>query len=156
MDAADVARLLELEPLPEEGGLFRRTHVDKDTNAIYYLLAGGDFSALHVLTSDEVYHFYDGAPLRLLLLHPDGSVEEPVLGRDLAAGARPQLRVPAGVWQGSSPCTAGAGSVAGDWTLVGTTVSPPFTPQRFQLGDRDALVVRYPSVAARITELTRP
>ena len=40
------------------------------------LLLDPDFSALHVLTSPEVYHFYAGAPLRMLLLDPDGSVGE--------------------------------------------------------------------------------
>ncbi|HEU5005330.1 MAG TPA: cupin domain-containing protein [Jatrophihabitantaceae bacterium] len=147
MHAAEIARLLELEPLPEEGGLFRRTCADEHANAIYFLLAGDDFSALHVLTSTEVYHFYDGAPLRLLLLYPDGRVEQPVLGRDLAAGERPQLTVPPGVWQGSAS--------AGEWTLVGTTVSPPFEWDGFRLGTRAELTDAYPSAAARIVELTR-
>jgi predicted cupin superfamily sugar epimerase len=147
MDAAEIARLLELEPLPEEGGLFRRTSADGHANAIYFLLADGDFSAMHILTSTEVYHFYDGAPLRMLLLHPDGRVEQPVLGRDLAAGERPQLTVPPGVWQGSSS--------AGEWTLVGTTVSPPFEWDGFRLGSRERLAERYPTAAARIAELTR-
>lgn len=147
MTPAEVAALLELEPLPSEGGLFRRTVADEHANAIYYLLAGDDFSALHVLDSTEVYHFYDGGPLRMLLLYPDGRVEEPVLGRDLAAGQRPQLAVPAGVWQGSSP--------VGEWTLVGTTVAPPFTWDGFRLGARSELVAGWPSAAGRIAELTR-
>jgi len=147
MNPDEIARLLELEPLPEEGGLFRRTFADGHANAIYFLLADGDFSAMHVLTSMEVYHFYDGAPLRLLLLYPDGRVEQPVLGRDLAAGERPQLAVPPGVWQGSSS--------AGQWSLVGTTVTPPFEWDGFRLGDRDELTAAYPSAATRIAELTR-
>jgi predicted cupin superfamily sugar epimerase len=147
MDAVEIARLLELEPLPEEGGLFRRTSAYEHANAIYFLLADGDFSAMHVLTSTEVYHFYDGAPLRMLLLYPDGRVEQPVLGRDLAAGERPQLTVPPGVWQGSSS--------AGEWTLVGTTVSPPFEWEGFRLGIRADLTDAYPAAASRIAELTR-
>ncbi|HZG89756.1 MAG TPA: cupin domain-containing protein [Pseudonocardia sp.] len=142
-----VAAALGLEPLPDEGGLFRRTHLDAHSSAIYYLLLAPDFSALHVLSATETYHWYAGHPLRLLLLHPDGRAEEPVLGPDLAAGQRPQLVVPAGSWQGSSP--------AGAWTLVGTTTAPPFDWSAFRLGDRADLTARYPARRRRITELTR-
>jgi predicted cupin superfamily sugar epimerase len=144
----ELVTLLGLEPLPEEGGLFRRTHLDAHSSAIYFLLVAPDFSALHALTATETYHWYAGAPLRLLLLRPDGDVEEPVLGPDVAAGQRPQLVVPAGTWQGSSS--------AGEWTLVGTTTAPPFDWSRFRLGDPSGLAARHPGVAARIRELSRP
>jgi uncharacterized protein len=142
-----VAALLGLERLPQEGGMFRRTHVDAHSSAIYYLLTAPDFSALHALASTETYHWYAGSPLRLLLLHPDGRVEEPVLGPALTAGQRPQVVVPAGTWQGSSP--------AGAWTLVGTTTAPPFRWADFRLGERAELAARYPGARRRIGELTR-
>ncbi|HLU56870.1 MAG TPA: cupin domain-containing protein [Pseudonocardia sp.] len=142
-----IARLLGLEPLPDEGGLFRRTHVDAHSSAIYFLLIAPEFSAMHRLTATETYHWYAGSPLRLLLLGPDRRVDEPVLGADLAAGQRPQLVVPAGTWQGSSS--------TGEWTLVGTTTAPPFDWDGFELGDRAALTAAYPAAAARIAELTR-
>ncbi|SHK13906.1 hypothetical protein SAMN05443637_10332 [Pseudonocardia thermophila] len=147
MTAREIVELLGLEPLPEEGGLFRRTYADAHSSAIYFLLESPDFSALHVLTAAEIYHHYAGAPLAMLLLHPDGSVERPVLGPDLAAGQRPQIVVPAGTWQGSRP--------AGDWSLVGTTTAPPFEWEMFTLGERAALQRRYPQAAADIAALTR-
>ncbi|HET6257628.1 cupin domain-containing protein [Pseudonocardia sp.] len=143
-----VAALLGLEPLPDEGGLFRRTHLDAHSSAIYYLLLAPDFSALHKLGATETYHWYGGSPLRLLLLHPDGATDQPVLGPDLATGQRPQVVVPAGTWQGSSP--------EGEWSLVGTTTAPPFDWAHFRLGDRADLVDRYPKTRMRIEELTRP
>jgi predicted cupin superfamily sugar epimerase len=146
-DGERLAEALGLEPLPNEGGLFRRTHIDAHSSAIYYLLLAPDFSALHRLGATEVYHWYGGSPLRLLLLGPDGRVEEPVLGPDLAAGQRPQLVVPAGTWQGSSP--------GGEWSLVGTTTAPPFDWTHFELGDRAELTARFPAVAVRIAALTR-
>jgi uncharacterized protein len=147
---ARLAALLGLEPLPEEGGLYRQTHADEHSTAILVLLAEGDFSALHVLDGPEVYHWHAGSPLRLLLLEPGGGVSEPVLGPDVAAGQRPQLVVPAGVWQGSSPV---GGPTA--WTLLGTTMAPPFHWDGFRLGRREELVHRFPAAAARIAELTR-
>ena len=77
----------------------------------------------------------------------DGSAAEVVLGDDLAAGQRPQVVVPAGVWQGSS--TSGA------WTLLGTTMSPPYSDAGFTLGRREDLLADWPAAAERITELTR-
>jgi predicted cupin superfamily sugar epimerase len=146
-DGERVAELLGLEPLPDEGGLFRRTHIDAHSSAIYYLLLAPDFSALHRLAATETYHWYAGSPLRLLLLGPAGRISEPVLGPDLAAGQRPQLVVPAGTWQGSDP--------AGEWSLVGTTTAPPFEWAGFELGERAALTDGYPEAADRIAGLTR-
>lgn len=146
-DAAALARLLDLSPLPEEGGLYRQAYRDEHSTAIYYLLAGTDFSALHVLESVEVYHHYAGDPLQLLLLFPDGEIREPVLGLDIAAGQVPQIAVPAGVWQGSSS--------KGAWTLIGTTMAPGFTWDCFTLADGAELSHRYPQARKRIAELTR-
>lgn len=138
---------LGLEPLEHEGGLFRRMHLDEHSSAIYYLLAHPDFSALHSLDSVEVYHWYAGAPLRMLLLHPDGRAEERLLGPDPDAGQLPQVVVGPGVMQGSSPL--------GSWTLIGTTMAPPFRWEGFELGAREALQQRYPAAAERVAQLTR-
>jgi hypothetical protein len=142
-----IARLLEMEPLPGEGGLFRRTYVDAHSSVIYFMLLAPDFSALHALDSVETYHWYAGSPLRMLLLHPGGRIEQQVLGPDLASGARPQIIVPAAVWQGSSPL--------GEWTLAGTTMAPPFTWSAFRFGRRAGLIMGWPDATPRINALTR-
>ena len=147
LGADEVAALLGLVPLPDEGGRWAQTVLDGDSSAIHYLLSDGDFSAMHRLDGPEVYHHYAGAPAVLLLLFADGSAAEVVLGDDLAAGQRPQVVVPAGVWQGSS--TSGA------WTLLGTTMSPPYSDAGFTLGRREDLLADWPAAAGRITELTR-
>jgi hypothetical protein len=143
-----VAQLLGLERLPEEGGLFRRTYDDEHSSVIYFMLLAPEFSALHALDGVETYHWYGGSPLRMLLLHPEGQIEQPVLGPDLAAGARPQIIVPAAVWQGASPL--------GEWTLAGTTMAPPFTWSAFRLGRRASLCTGWPDAAPRIHALTQP
>jgi predicted cupin superfamily sugar epimerase len=147
-DGERVAQLLGLAPLPDEGGLFRRTFADAHSSAIYFLLLAPDFSALHVLAATETYHWYAGSPLRLLLLHEGGHATEQTLGPDLERDERPQLVVPAGTWQGSAP--------TGAWSLVGTTMAPPFDWSGFRLGERADLLRRWPTAHARITALTRP
>lgn len=147
LSGPEVAELLRLKPLPQEGGLFRSTYEDASSSAIYYLIVAPDFSAMHRLDEAEIYHFYGGAPARMLLLHPDRRIEEPVLGMDLRAGHRPQLLVPAGVWQGSE--------TLGSWTLLGTTMAPPWRPALFELGTASQLAEGWPSAADRIPRYCR-
>ncbi|MFD4671145.1 cupin domain-containing protein [Lentzea sp. NPDC058450] len=133
---------LNMQELPVEGGYWAQTHRSDEVSAIAYLLRSPDFSGMHVLKHLEIYHFHAGSPLRMLLLHPDGSVTEPVL-----SASNPQVVVPAGVWQGSTP--------AGDWTLAGTVVVPPYTDDIVEFGHADDLCERYPSHAAVIRPLCR-
>ena len=146
-EGEQIARLLALEPLPGEGGLFRRTYADGHSSVIFFMLLAPDFSAMHRVDGVETYHWYAGSPLQLLMLHPGGRVGQPILGSDFAEGARPQIVVPAGVWQGSSPL--------GEWTLVGTTMAPPFEWSAFHLGRRDELLAGWPTAVSQIQALTR-
>jgi len=75
---------------------------------------------MHVLDSDEVFHFYLGDPVEMLQLYKDGRSATFTLGNDLSAGQHVQLVVPAGVWQGTR--LIGDGKVA----LLGCTVTPGF------------------------------
>jgi predicted cupin superfamily sugar epimerase len=138
---------LGLRPLPVEGGRWAQTWRDEHCTAIYYLLAAPEFSALHRLAHLEIYAFHAGAPVRMLLLYPDGLVRRPVLGTDLAPGQRPQVVVPAGVWQASA--TLGA------WSLVGTVVVPPYTDDVVEFGSADELAGEYPDHAGAIRALCR-
>ncbi|GGM91806.1 hypothetical protein GCM10011609_31440 [Lentzea pudingi] len=133
---------LDMRELPVEGGYFAQTHRSEEASAIAYLLRSPDFSGMHVLKHLEIYHFHAGSPLRMVLLHPDGTVTEPVL-----SASNPQVVVPAGVWQGSTP--------AGDWSLVGTVVVPPYTDDVVVFGHADDLCARYPSHDAVIRPLCR-
>ena len=148
MRASDIIELLGLEPLPDEGGYFAQTWLDPHSSAIHYLLVPGDFSAIHRLDGPELWHHYAGAAVDMLLLHPDGTVERPILGVDLASGQRPSVAVPTGTWMGAATC--------GAWSLMGTTMAPPYNPEGFELGDAVELIARYPSAAEAIPRLVRP
>jgi uncharacterized protein len=171
MTAAEVIRLLELEPLPHEGGFFRQTYRSSLVlppeafpaglyrspraagTAIYAVLTPEHlgFSALHRLRTDEVWHFYAGDAFTHLGLFPDGRVERFRLGGDFAAGERPQLVAPAGVWQGALPESGGRHG----WSLIGCTMAPEFAWEDFELGSRAELLRAYPGAAAEIGRMTR-
>jgi predicted cupin superfamily sugar epimerase len=157
-----IIELLGLEPIPVEGGLFHQTwRLTADAaipagtvlgTAIYAALTddADSFSAMHRLTEVEIWHFYAGDPVELTLLHPDGSVELPVLGPDVLAGQRPQVVVPIGTWMGGALAPGGA------FALFGTTMTPGFTNSSFTTGVREELIAGWPDAADRITRLTRP
>ena len=143
----EIVSLLGLTPLPVEGGQFAQSWRSPTVSAIYYLLAAPEFSAMHRLDRTEIYNYHAGAPTRMLLLSPSGSVETAVLGTDLAAGQRPQVVVPPGTWQASE--------TLGEWTLMGCVVVPPYTDDCVEFGTAAALAAGYPTHAEEITRLCR-
>ncbi|MEV6628017.1 cupin domain-containing protein [Amycolatopsis sp. NPDC051106] len=139
-EPSDFVTHLGLEPLPVEGGRWAQSWRSETGSAIYYLLVAPESSAPHRLDRVEVYAHHAGAPAEMLLLHPDGTVERPVLGTDVAAGERPQVVVPAGTWQ--------ATVTRGSWSLLGTVVVPPYTDGCVEFAAAADLAVRYPEAAA--------
>ena len=158
--ADDTARALiarlGLEPLPDEGGFFRQTWRGDTASAILFLMTPQDFSALHRIAQDEVWHFHAGDPIEHVQLDsPNGAMRVTRLGGNILDGDQPQLVVPAGIWQGARLDPAAAGAAAQGFALVGCTVSPPWDGRGFRLGSRVALTREFPAAAARIAALTR-
>jgi predicted cupin superfamily sugar epimerase len=147
---------LGLTPHPEGGyygELYRSSatvHPDDDRGprpaltTIYFLLPHGAVSRWHRVRSDEVWHFYEGAPLDLWIASPQADqVGQYRLG-PLNGTQRPVWTVPAGQWQ--------AARSTGDYTLAGCTVGPGFDFRDFALaGERpsveSALRARHPALA---------
>jgi uncharacterized protein len=158
--AEQIKALLELAPHPIEGGHFRQTWASpgiidlprgtrSQGTAIYYLLERGHFSEMHVLQSDEMFHFYLGDPVEMLQLFPDGRSALSTLGQDLEAGQQVQVLVPAGVWQGTR--LIGDGKMA----LLGCTVVSGFDYADYRNASYEELAARWPGRAERIRMLTR-
>jgi predicted cupin superfamily sugar epimerase len=156
--AEDVIRLLDLAPLPAEGGWFRRTaEAERAPGAdraawsvILALFTPEQFSAFHVVQSaDEIWCFQAGDPLELVQLHRGGAANVDVLGLDLAAGQRPHAVVASGTWQAARVASGRR------WSLVTCLVVPEFRWPDFSLGDRATLLAGWPAWADRIRELTR-
>jgi predicted cupin superfamily sugar epimerase len=167
--AEELIEFLGLEPLEIEGGWYRQTYISAETisadhlperysvdkpfsTQIYFLLRSkhDSFSAMHRLPTDEVYHFYLGDPVEMLLLASGGTSEVIILGGDLFGGQYVQHTVPAGVWQGSRLVSGG------EWALMGTTMAPGFTLEDFEAGSREGLVAAYPDRKEWIAQLTWP
>ena len=148
-----------------EGGFFTRTYHSSGlipkaalpeeftgeryySTAIVFLLKENDFSALHRLKQDEVWHFYLGGALRLVMISPDGKFSETILGQNVAAGEVVQAVVPAGCWFGAKPAK---GAV---FSFVGCTVAPGFDFADFELAKRSEILPRFPDLETVILEFT--
>jgi uncharacterized protein len=121
------------------------------STAIYFLIdQSAPITFIHRLASDEVFHLYEGGPLEVLRLLPDGSADVARLGLDLARGERPQLVLSRGTWFGTELC-AGVSHC-----LIGCTVAPGFEFEDFELGDAAELMRLYPAQRERIGRMRRP
>lgn len=164
MTALDLVSHFAMRPHPE-GGFYAETYRSARTlartalpetyggeraysTAILFLLRQGDFSHLHRIRQDEIWHFHLGGPLRLVSLSPTGEVREILLGNDVLRGQQVQAVVPGGSWFGATPAPGT------DFTLVGCTVAPGFDFADFEMGERQALEARYPAARTVIREFT--
>ncbi len=165
-DAQHWIDALQLRPHPE-GGYFRETYRASEgirrehlptrftgdrtfSTAIYYLLSGTDFSALHRIKQDEVWHFHDGAGLTVHVIDSAGDYSAIQLGRSIQQGEVPQAVVRAGCLFGASVRDPKS------YALVGCTVAPGFDFADFEVPSRQQLVALYPPHRQIIERLTRP
>jgi len=131
MTAAELINLLGLEPHPLEGGYFRRTYESRLRcdcgygsrpllTSIYYLLTQeSPVGFLHRNRSDILHYHQLGAAVTYLVIAPDGSLSEHILGPDIAHGETLQLLVPGGYWKASRLC-------GGEYALISEAVAPGF------------------------------
>lgn len=143
-------------PLPTEGTLFVSTYrssTELETGKPFgtamlgmYCNEPPSHSLFHRLPVDEIWHFYGGDPLRLILLFPDGSSRDVIMGNEPLKGQLVQFVIPAGVWQ------AGHVAAGGDYSLFGCTMAPGFTGDMFEGGTRDRLISQYPD---RVVDIER-
>ena len=138
--AAELIAALQLQAHPE-GGYYRRLFESAQqlpggrpcSTAIVFLLPAGVASRWHRVDADELWHFYEGAPLQLLVAESPTAIRVEHLG-PVAAGQLPQRAVPAHAWQ--------AARSLGEFTLVGCTVAPGFDFAGFRLLSEDAQAQR--------------
>src|SRR6266508_5683005 len=141
--AQELAEFWGLTTMPTENVQFSQSYVDDEVgpdgkplcSAIVALLVDDPsvFSDMHRLPTDEIWHFYLGDPIELLLLHPDGSDELVILGHDVLAGQRLQTVVAAGVYMGARL------RPGGEFAVYGNTMAPCFALIDFEAAGAEEL-----------------
>lgn len=157
LTADEIRTLLKLEP-NATCGFVRETYISKLSipagslpppfaearplgTALYFMVTPTAPVRLHRIRNDQLYHYYLGDPLELLMLHADGTTERVIVGPDLRNGERVQLLIP-----GNTFHTA---RLVGQrrWFLGASTEWPGVIPADVEIGNLDQLAANYPAVA---------
>ena len=165
MNKEEVIEKLNLQPHEMEGGYYRETYRSDDIinstdlpdryeqdksifTAIYFMLTPDTFSAMHRIPSDEMFHFYAGDPIEMLVLEEGKNGEIVNKGNDLLNSV-PQYVVTKGNWQGSRL------KAGGKFALLGVTVTPGFDFSDFEIGNANDLIKKFPYYKDKILSLSR-
>lgn len=147
---------LQLMPHPE-GGFYRETYrsagqisayggMRSFSTAIYFMLTPDTFSAFHKIHQDEAWHFYEGDPICIHMISPDGKYSKVVLGAEEEMCY--QYIVPGGTYFASE--------VHGNnFGLAGCTVAPGFDFEDFEMPSRADLLAAFPQHKEIIERMTR-
>jgi predicted cupin superfamily sugar epimerase len=160
MTAADITRLLDLEPNATCGSVrvtfMSRTRIAPGGlpapfesgrpvgSALYFMLTPQEPVKLHRIRNDQFYHYYLGDPIEVLMMLTDGTTQHHVVGPDLRAGHKVQLFIPGNTFHTARVIGAG------QWFLGGSTEWPGVEPQDVELGNADEIAMKYPDVADQI------
>ena len=106
---------------------------------------------LHRIKNDQLYHYYQGDPIEVLLLNESGTSELVVVGPNVGGGELVQLFIPGGTFH--------TARITGHrrWFLGGSTAWPGVDPTRdVELGDKEELAAKFPEAAADIRDFPKP
>ncbi|AXT20230.1 cupin domain-containing protein [Flavobacteriaceae bacterium AU392] len=160
-----IIQYLDLAPHPE-GGYYKETYrsegeINLDSlsanysgkrnysTSIYFLLTSKIVSAFHRINQDEIWHFYDGHPIKIHMISDTGNYSNVIIGNQLSKGQTPQFVVPGHVWFAAEVISDNS------YGLVGCTVAPGFDFDDFILPTREELILRFPRHKNIITQFTR-
>lgn len=162
--AQQIIDYLGLTPLPGEGGFYRETYRSSEqltaqnlpprykdarsiSTAIYYLITPEYYSTLHRIATDEIFHFYSGDTVQMVILEGDALNKQNLkennqcttirLGANVLTGEVPQQVVRAGVWQGLRLVEGGS------YALLGTTVAPGFDFSELEIAGESDIFPQY-------------
>lgn len=126
MSVENIIKEYNLAPHPE-GGYFKEIYrsansvnssiAGEQRNAlthVYFLLGEGQISRFHRVLHDEIWNFYEGAPIQIIQFNAQGLTE-----KNLGPGCNGYVDiVPGSTWQ--------AATTTGTYSLVGCSVAPGF------------------------------
>jgi hypothetical protein len=139
-----------MQRMETENIMFSQSYVGKASTAIIAMLTDDprSFSDMHRLPTDEIWHFYLGDAIELLLLDPNGNDEVVILGQDVLKGEHVQYVVHSGVWMGARV------RPGGNYAVFGNTMAPGFSLGDFEGAVAADLISRWPLQEELIRALT--
>jgi len=111
-------------------------------------LEGKQVSKFHRLKSDEIWHFYDGSPIKIYIIDEKGKLSENILGKRINDDVVFQTVIRKNNWFAAELVNKKT------FSLVGCTVSPGFDFSDFEFGDKEQLSNQFPKLKELIERLT--
>jgi uncharacterized protein len=160
LTADDIRTLLEVEP-HATCGFVRITYLSPQSiaagglpspfsdgrpigSALHFMVTPTAPVRLHRIRNDQLYHYYLGDPLEVLLLRSDGTSERVIVGPNVRGGECIQLFIPGNTFHTARVI------VRRRWFLGASTEWPRVVPADVEIGSVDELAAKYPSVAADV------
>src|SRR5437899_10528961 len=112
-------------------------------SALYFMVTPDRPVRLHRIRNDQLYHYYLGDPIEVLMLHADGTSKRVIVGPDLRGEQRVQLLIPGNTFHTARVIPE---SFRG-WFLGASTEWPGVAPDDVEIGDVEALAAKYPDLA---------
>jgi predicted cupin superfamily sugar epimerase len=120
--------------------------------ALYFMVTPEAPVKLHRIDNDQLYHYYLGDPIEVLLLRENELSELVIVGPNLVGGHLVQLFIPGGTFH--------TARITGKrrWFLGGSTEWPGVMvrDRDVELGNADELAAKYPEAAADIRDFPVP
>lgn len=119
-------------------------------SALYFMVTPEAPVKLHRIKNEQLYHYYLGDPIEVLMLRDNGDSELVIVGPNIVGGQLLQLFIP-----GNTFHTA---RITGNrrWFLGASTEWPGVVPEDVELGDVEGLAAKYPEAAADIRKFPVP
>jgi predicted cupin superfamily sugar epimerase len=117
--------------------------------ALYFMVTPEAPVKLHRIDNDQLYHYYLGDPIEVLLLRENGLSELVVVGPNIVGGHLVQLFIP-----GNTFHTA---RITGKrrWFLGGSTEWPGVLPADVDTANIEALAAKFPDAAADLRAIAK-
>jgi uncharacterized protein len=112
-------------------------------SALYFMVTPDAPVRLHRIRNDQLYHYYLGDPIEVLMLRASGTIERVVVGPDLRRGQRVQLLIPGNTFHTARVIPKGFRG----WFLGASTEWPGVEPADVEIGDVDLLAEKYSDAA---------
>ena len=110
-------------------------------SALYFMVTPDAPVRQHRIRNDQLYHYYLGDPIEVLMLHADGTSERVIVGPDLRGSQLVQLLIPGNTFHTARMVGRRR------WFLGSSTEWPGVEPADVEIGDAEALAAKYPDVA---------
>ena len=121
--------------------------------SIYFLLTSDNFSQFHKIKTEEIWHFYEGDVINIVVLTLDKDEQFNLikLGSDESKGQVRQAIVEKNTWFASFVDDSGSAG----YGFVGCSVSPGFEFEDFEIAKQEDLLKHYPKAEKYINKLCR-